>query len=833
MKRILQKTFRATAHAPCTSVFIFAFVLLFLYVHPVHAQWYNPLSWFGDVATAAAEAIAYVVGWTLKWLLTFIFGLMAYLLEKALRFTVSVVPSQITAVQLGWAALRDFANAFFILILLWIAFTIIFNIEHLGGKKLLFRVIGVALLVNFSLVGVTALFALTNQAALAIFQAYPTSVATFITDSLSINQLDTVLTEAKSSAAQSGVTITDSGQKETQFVKLSSDLFAGLGINNEANAFHSGGLFGAFTFANFGESPSEAAIRAAGIKSGVTKNDQSGGNNSKISNNAEELKTIWMAVVFLLFASATAGMGALTLLIRVIVMVVLSVVAPLVFLAYTIPAKNIQGHFTKWLQSIGSWAIFAPLFFLFFYLALLIMGQGKVAFAIDPGKDMDRWVILILSLGFMIAAIKLAKTTAKAIIDTGMSWAKGAGMLALGGVGAVGALGAGALLRKAAPALDKGAEKLSQSNWLVRKATAPVTGRYRDYMEGQKAKAAEKGKKYASWDPKRQAQEYTGAFDPMKKVGIAKNLVEKGKISELSDTQIRQVSSLAGRIDPEVQKKIYASRPDLIPQEKYKETLAQLDSKDMKVDWKNVGRGASADVNDPVRAQMRGALMTDVFRTGDRNKLREMNDSMLRQDPETRNAMRDSMKKVYSDKANWQSVKDLDPVAYEEYARYMNNNPAAKLVGATLPPEVQADVDKYKKGKKTASGPEQKRAEIQNLIQQNEADEEQVARLEQIGEEKRANLLRTEIEQSNSRIARLSAEIAELESGREQPGWVPPRRRAPIAGASDAPQTPAYPRTPPPQQNPGQLTQNQQNALAIEDQLRRTQRMIDNDDQGV
>ena len=92
--------------------------------------------------------------------LVLIVGISGYLLDVAFKVNIDGSVANMPVVQEGWRISRDIANAFFILIMLWIAFTIIFSIEQYGGKRLLVRTIIVALLINFSLVFVSATFGL-------------------------------------------------------------------------------------------------------------------------------------------------------------------------------------------------------------------------------------------------------------------------------------------------------------------------------------------------------------------------------------------------------------------------------------------------------------------------------------------------------------------------------------------------------------------------------------------------------------------------------------------------------------------------------------------------
>src|SRR3989344_890918 len=74
-----------------------------------------------------------------------------------------------------WGIVRDFANIFFILILLYAAIQIILDLGHGGGKKMVAMVILVALLVNFSLFFTKVVIDSSNIVALIFYNKIDTS----------------------------------------------------------------------------------------------------------------------------------------------------------------------------------------------------------------------------------------------------------------------------------------------------------------------------------------------------------------------------------------------------------------------------------------------------------------------------------------------------------------------------------------------------------------------------------------------------------------------------------------------------------------------------------
>ncbi len=99
--------------------------------------------------TALNKVLLYTQGIILGILGNFLswaaYGLNLFLKAQASFFT------DVTIVRTSWAVFRDFANMFFILILIVIAFATIFDIQNYNWKGLMAKFIVAALLINFSL----------------------------------------------------------------------------------------------------------------------------------------------------------------------------------------------------------------------------------------------------------------------------------------------------------------------------------------------------------------------------------------------------------------------------------------------------------------------------------------------------------------------------------------------------------------------------------------------------------------------------------------------------------------------------------------------------------
>jgi hypothetical protein len=103
-----------------------------------------PSSIFGWIANKATM-------WVTEQIMKF-FGFLIQLEAKVLSWVVDKSHfTTLGVVQQGWKICRDFANLFFIAVLIYIAFSLILKLQKGDPKKLLFKVIAMAIIINFSL----------------------------------------------------------------------------------------------------------------------------------------------------------------------------------------------------------------------------------------------------------------------------------------------------------------------------------------------------------------------------------------------------------------------------------------------------------------------------------------------------------------------------------------------------------------------------------------------------------------------------------------------------------------------------------------------------------
>jgi hypothetical protein len=148
------------------NTLLIALLFLILPSHQAHAlPLLVPLLWAGGAAigawigSKAIEAIgdalmSALVG--ISWLLFTIAGYfmmaMAGILDLSIQFTInSEIYRSVSAIQVGWTAVRDLANMFFIFVLLFIAIQTILGMGGSNAKRWVAHLVIAALLINFSL----------------------------------------------------------------------------------------------------------------------------------------------------------------------------------------------------------------------------------------------------------------------------------------------------------------------------------------------------------------------------------------------------------------------------------------------------------------------------------------------------------------------------------------------------------------------------------------------------------------------------------------------------------------------------------------------------------
>lgn len=141
----IKSFFRSITSNKRNAIAAVLLLAVFLMIAPTHIAHADALDWVWEKMVGAFGGILYAIVLTpLTWILAAV-GLLANYMIQPIQITTS------NTVQMGWGITRDFANMFFILMLLGIALDYILIGASFGMKKALPTFIAVALLINFSL----------------------------------------------------------------------------------------------------------------------------------------------------------------------------------------------------------------------------------------------------------------------------------------------------------------------------------------------------------------------------------------------------------------------------------------------------------------------------------------------------------------------------------------------------------------------------------------------------------------------------------------------------------------------------------------------------------
>jgi hypothetical protein len=259
------------------------------------------------------KCIAYLSFWVIYWPSTSIIWFGGQILDGSVHFSLDGKTFDSELISNGWTFSRDFANMFFIFILLYIAIATILQLSGYGMKDLLVKIIIIALLVNFSLLICHVIIDASNILALEFYNNMTTkggdvTTALFGSDARSIS--------------------------------------------------------GAFLE---GFNPQK-------ILSPSNFDKWQAGGGGPVLVIVIFLMGALMNIVgaFILFA------GAVLFIIRIAVLWLIMLLAPLAFLAMVLPATS--QYAKDWWTKLFHQAFFAPAFLFLFYLLVRIIypGEGKV-----------------------------------------------------------------------------------------------------------------------------------------------------------------------------------------------------------------------------------------------------------------------------------------------------------------------------------------------------------------------------------------------------------------------------------------------------------------------
>ncbi|MBD3282516.1 MAG: hypothetical protein GF387_02830 [Candidatus Portnoybacteria bacterium] len=148
------------------KIFLLTGITSFIIPKIVFAGWFGP-GWIVELSKGVLKSSAVGLGRSILTAITEIFlhivsflvQLSSFLFEGALKISFS---KNLYIIEAGWEVTRDIANMLFILFLVIIAFGTILRVENYQAKKLLPKLILIALLINFSMVFAYVVVDFTN-----------------------------------------------------------------------------------------------------------------------------------------------------------------------------------------------------------------------------------------------------------------------------------------------------------------------------------------------------------------------------------------------------------------------------------------------------------------------------------------------------------------------------------------------------------------------------------------------------------------------------------------------------------------------------------------------
>ena len=526
----------------------------------------------------------------LQAVLTTLLALVSFFLNNLFAYNTTLLPNAMPVVYSGWTAMRDIANAIFILILLWIAFAIIFNIEKLGGKQLLARLIVVAFLINFSLAMVSLIFGFANALAKPFQKAINTAdIAGLIVGKTNLHNITSQLTNTETVSLEAyGINQEEieTLQRETdrarsgggQLDRLDNFLPFAVGpgeVKAEGAAAAAvsgcgvGALLGSIIpipgVAQAGGCVTGAIIgaiaKAAGswaLAVGVTALSWKAILNLAVSN---------LFLILTIFALVTAG---ILLLGRIIAMVFVAVLAPTAFLAYTIPGKFGQKYWDMWLDNLLKWSFIAPAFYFLFWISLLVLDKMQSTIP-QTGQFQGNTLYiftLVVFLGFLFASINIAKKMGITVADSFIKWGQKAGWATLGlagaGIGGIASRAATAVISQ--PRIQKTLGGIAKTPGLRWAGGAYPQRASVKFLEAQRAKIKKEEGRITSFNREQTISDYAASFSPERKVALMQKIVSEGWLKQFQEEygpqEIETALNLSARYG--MQKPLLELRPNLI-----------------------------------------------------------------------------------------------------------------------------------------------------------------------------------------------------------------------------------------------------------------------------
>ncbi len=364
-------------------------------------------------------------------------------------------PGLMTAINISWTFFRDMANLLIIGFFVFIAIGIILGLKEYGQKKLVARVLIIAVLINFSLLFTRIIINTTNS--VAVLFASKQQIA------------DAQHPDAIQSASISGLA---TGAASVTGSALSA---APTGIAGEF--LKTMGIVG---FYNTWGALSKLA--------------------SKDSNQSGWLALFYglMIAVLVLGFAIVLLYGSFLLIARAVILVILMVTSSIAFASYLMPSWSDGSYgWSKWWSTLIQNALLAPALMMFLWMTLMLAKRlqsqgGSIGnFLADPTNnklDAGAFFSYFVILGLLYAGIRLSNSFAGAAGKFAMNGTARFGIRPVAGI--IGSIGTHTVGR-GAYAIAGGLAKQAQKQT----AKDTMTGKFMGNLYGAMSEQAKKGAK--------------------------------------------------------------------------------------------------------------------------------------------------------------------------------------------------------------------------------------------------------------------------------------------------------------------------------------------------
>ena len=493
-------------------------------------------------------------------------------------------------VELGWKTLRDLVNMFFVLALLVIALATILRVETYGMKSLLPKLIGVALLINFSLVMAGAVIDFSG----VLTNFFLENESDFFMNIAESMGLPTIMVSSTQDGTSNNFTCTEYiGDIGTTLIVKNCDLCDGTCTPTSVN-----------------------------------KTDWS---TIKGDRYWKVILALILSIIFTTIAAFVFGALAFLLLIRLIVIWFLLILVPLAAFFWILPATEKMA--TQWLNNFIKWVFFAPAVTFFIWLSVKSWTEFIAGRAANPAAgeiitnakkvvtdeivqdavlprimDMTNLVPFILTCGMLIGSLIVAQKIGIYGAEGAIKFGKGIGR------GRAAKWIGGRAQQWTAPKVGEMGEAI-QKSWvgkapILKHAVRP----FRGFQEKERATFEEEVKKYNNYTSDNLKSEFVTA-SPRRKAAIAKILAGRGdfeKKDELgfTDKSIEESLTLTKRYGKE--KDILKARPDLAGSPDSEEGKAAIKEIIIGMKPKDAERLQIEAVNKPAVLE----IIVDEFKTG-------------------------------------------------------------------------------------------------------------------------------------------------------------------------------------------------------------------------